>query len=280
MPDPQPLPEICPFLASINDPDSVYNYPSEENRCGKPGGQLPIASDYQLAYCLRTRHWFCPVFTGAVKKPPVPIRFEGSLGEIAKNNAPLTLPSVPRLDKLAPVVSNEGRPEPGRSTRGLMILFLLCLLGIGLGSVILLGGRLNEVVSSASPTIAMTTATDTATPSATDTLSPTASLTNTEIPSETATSLSSATSTLTVTVQASATSTLTSTVTAANLTLKACTPPANWQAYTVAVGETYYKIAVKFNTTVDALQRVNCLSNPGKLLAGQTIYVPPLTATP
>jgi len=51
--------------------------------------------------------------------------------------------------------------------------------------------------------------------------------------------------------------------------------PFGWQRYTVSAGETYFHIAVKFGTTVDALQRVNCLSAPERLLAGQVINVPP-----
>jgi LysM repeat protein len=60
-----------------------------------------------------------------------------------------------------------------------------------------------------------------------------------------------------------------------DVTPKACQVPADWQSYTVAPGETYFHIAVKFGTTVEILQRVNCLANPERLLAGQVISVPP-----
>ena len=70
------MPEICPFLAASHDPDSVLNYPSAANVCTKLGEPHPVANEHQAGYCLRARHWFCPVYTGAIKQPPIPIQIE------------------------------------------------------------------------------------------------------------------------------------------------------------------------------------------------------------
>lgn len=299
----QPQPEICPFLAAANDPDSVFNYPSADNRCSKLGGQLPISSNYQLGYCLRTRHWFCPVFTGEVKKPPVPIRFEGPLSDSAKNIVLSGTPSTPRLDRLTtarPTTSNLGKMR--LSYTGLLAMLLIVgLVGFGLGVGILRGGTGNTdqtplVGATITSTLVVTltspgTATSTATNTPTNTVAAIASLTSTASDTATTAFTTSPTETIVFSPTASLTEsssatpsqavTMTVTVqTSATGTLKPCTPPPNWQSYTVASGETYYKIAVKFNTTVEALQRINCLSDPGKLLAGQVIYVPPLPPTP
>ena len=52
-------------------------------------------------------------------------------------------------------------------------------------------------------------------------------------------------------------------------------PPASGQTYYVAPGDTLRKIAVKFNTTVDAILRVNPqISNPNVIYVGQAISIP------
>ncbi len=60
-----------------------------------------------------------------------------------------------------------------------------------------------------------------------------------------------------------------------------CIPPAGWKTYIVQPGDTLYHIASLYGLNYRYLQHANCLSNPNKLVAGQTIYVPNLpTITP
>ena len=57
-------------------------------------------------------------------------------------------------------------------------------------------------------------------------------------------------------------------------TRKRCTPPANWVLYRVQRGETLYQISWRFNTSITALQKGNCLGSTIKVKAGRKIYVP------
>ncbi len=47
------------------------------------------------------------------------------------------------------------------------------------------------------------------------------------------------------------------------------------QFYTVRYGDTLYRIAVRFGTTVSALMNLNGITNPNRIIAGQTICVKP-----
>jgi LysM repeat protein len=52
-------------------------------------------------------------------------------------------------------------------------------------------------------------------------------------------------------------------------------PPASGSAYTVQRGDTLRKIAARFNTTVDAILKVNPgIADPNRIYAGQVIYLP------
>jgi LysM repeat protein len=52
-------------------------------------------------------------------------------------------------------------------------------------------------------------------------------------------------------------------------------PPANGQTYYVVKGDTLRKIAAKFNTTVDAILKVNSqIANPNIIYVGQAISIP------
>ncbi|WP_353093656.1 LysM peptidoglycan-binding domain-containing protein [Tissierella praeacuta] len=57
-----------------------------------------------------------------------------------------------------------------------------------------------------------------------------------------------------------------------------CTPiatcPAGTFAYTVRAGDTFFILAQRFNTTVDAIQRANPTVNPNSLQIGQIICIP------
>jgi LysM repeat protein len=52
------------------------------------------------------------------------------------------------------------------------------------------------------------------------------------------------------------------------------------QFYTVRWGDTLWKIAVRFGTTVYKLAQLNGLSNPNRIIAGQTLCVKPGGGTP
>ncbi|MFW6034838.1 MAG: LysM peptidoglycan-binding domain-containing protein [Halothermotrichaceae bacterium] len=52
--------------------------------------------------------------------------------------------------------------------------------------------------------------------------------------------------------------------------------PANTQPYTIQQGDTYFKIARRYNTTVIALRRTNPDVDPRNLKVGQQICIPSL----
>ena len=61
-----------------------------------------------------------------------------------------------------------------------------------------------------------------------------------------------------------------------------CGRPYGWVTYIVRTGDTLYKIATAFGTSVSALQQANCLGNSTAIYVGQQLYVPPTypTSTP
>ena len=57
-------------------------------------------------------------------------------------------------------------------------------------------------------------------------------------------------------------------------TTGASTLPSGQRVYTVQSGDTLYRIAVRFGTTLDVLAALNGLSNPNMIQVGQVIYLP------
>ena len=57
-------------------------------------------------------------------------------------------------------------------------------------------------------------------------------------------------------------------------TVQATPAPAANATYTVQAGDTLYSIALKFNTTIQALQQANNITNPNALAVGQTLSIP------
>jgi len=53
-----------------------------------------------------------------------------------------------------------------------------------------------------------------------------------------------------------------------------CVIPNGWNSYTIQRGDTFFTIAQKLGTTVQALQAANCLANINNIFVGQVIYVP------
>ena len=281
------MPEICPFLAASHDPDSVLNYPSAANVCTKLGEPQPVANEHQAGYCLRARHWFCPVYTGAIKQPPIPIQIEAD-ADVTESRRPREPREVRQrqfrriqerrllmalliavlaggsIYGATQLLAGKGQQSPTESSVADPSPETMTQVGTAAATSAISGGQSAALTMTVSepvmPTPTLTTASgEILTPSVTMTISPTAS--------ETATITATATSSITSTATASATSTATP---------RACEVPFGWQRYTVSAGETYFRIAVKFGTTVDVLQRVNCLVAPERLLSGQVINVPPV----
>lgn len=50
--------------------------------------------------------------------------------------------------------------------------------------------------------------------------------------------------------------------------------PAGTTAYTIKAGDTFYNLAIRFNTTVEAIMRANPGVNPNALRIGQIICIP------
>ena len=62
-----------------------------------------------------------------------------------------------------------------------------------------------------------------------------------------------------------------------------CGPPFGWVRYAVQPGDTLYRIATMYGTTVSLLQQANCLGNSTAIRAGQLLWVPnvpPRTSIP
>src|SRR5581483_27256 len=51
-------------------------------------------------------------------------------------------------------------------------------------------------------------------------------------------------------------------------------------SYIVQAGDTLYSIALKFNTTIEAIQQANNLTNPNTLAVGQRLLIPSASAAP
>lgn len=59
----------------------------------------------------------------------------------------------------------------------------------------------------------------------------------------------------------------------------ACGPPSYWQSQLVYAGDTLYALAVRHGTTIYAIMQANCLSS-SYLMAGRTLYLPPVVVVP
>mgnify|MGYP001163346407 CR=1 FL=1 len=53
-----------------------------------------------------------------------------------------------------------------------------------------------------------------------------------------------------------------------------CIIPSDWYPYVIEQSDTLSLLAQQTASTQEELTRVNCLSNPNNLVAGETIYVP------
>jgi LysM repeat protein len=66
-----------------------------------------------------------------------------------------------------------------------------------------------------------------------------------------------------------------------NLTRAACTPPDGSVPYTVVLNDSIFQISLAFEVKVVDLLSANCMNEDSDILAGETLYIPPLrTSTP
>ncbi|MBZ0278071.1 MAG: LysM peptidoglycan-binding domain-containing protein [Anaerolineae bacterium] len=65
-----------------------------------------------------------------------------------------------------------------------------------------------------------------------------------------------------------------SSLTGAGVTQAQCSVRTDWGVYTVVRGDTLYRIALRFNTTVSTLVQGNCLANANRIYVGQQLRVP------
>lgn len=115
------------------------------------------------------------------------------------------------------------------------------------------------VIAVASPTSRAPTATPTPTPS--PSAMPGPSVTRTPGPTSSPTATASVTPTPTATPAR---------------TPRACGPPANWVQVRLLPGETLYRLAVRYGTTIARLQQANCMGSSTILLDYQLFWVPPV----
>lgn len=64
------------------------------------------------------------------------------------------------------------------------------------------------------------------------------------------------------------------TTTSSGSSQTSCTPRSDWQTYQVAAGDTISSLALRTDTTIEALVVGNCLSNANQISVGQTLRVP------
>ncbi len=131
------------------------------------------------------------------------------------------------------------------------------------------------------------------TPTPTLTAPPTATptMTVTIAPTVTPTAAATATLTLTSTPTATPTTAPTSTGTASPTSLPQLTQtptsgvcqrfqPPGWVEYAIQPGDTLSRLAAATGTTVQEIMRINCLTNPRLVVAGQRVYLPSLPPPP
>ena len=129
------------------------------------------------------------------------------------------------------------------------------------------------LTATSTPVMPTATPTPTSSPSPTTTPTPQPTATPTRTPTATATALPP--SPTLPRMGGEGTTTATPTRLAATLT-PACGPPPNWVRVQVLSGETLFRLAVRYGTTVAQLQWANCLGSSTVVRAGQWLGVPPV----
>lgn len=63
------LEQGCPFLGTVDDPDTRYLFATPIGSCYRAKPAEPISIEHQQAYCLNAQHANCPVFKRATAGP-------------------------------------------------------------------------------------------------------------------------------------------------------------------------------------------------------------------
>jgi LysM repeat protein len=238
---------LCPFL--LADGGWRAATPAREHRCTALRPPTRLATEKQRRLCLTAEHTACPTFLAA---------HEERAGRAAPGAAPLgrpiamTAPVV--IERSKPLLSFDSPPDRHRwGQLGIVLLMLVALVAVvvarsgGVGTPAAGGLESPGPASSATP-VARATATTGPTPGPTDASSggsgaPSASSDATPRPA---------------------------------LTPPPATPPtANpGTTYTVKRGDTLSSIAVRFGTTVAAIQELNGIADPSLIRVGEVLEIP------
>src|SRR5207253_2016314 len=74
----------CPQLGLINDRDTRHGFASVKNRCYALMTPLEVTFSQQDTFCLYNAHTRCPILTGEIRSPHVPIDTEAEAAQRAK----------------------------------------------------------------------------------------------------------------------------------------------------------------------------------------------------
>lgn len=238
---------ICPFLALEDDRRTVIGVFDVEHRCGAVQPAPTLTREEQLSTCLVIEHRSCPRFLEAEQAR-------------ANRTAGLPLPAIDaRLLSTRLVLGPDaGRSRPGRgrpaATRW------------GLGAAAAVVGAAAVTASATGALEALPfggTPSDTAAPSATP--QPTAQ------PAVGGPSPRPPLATATPTPTQAPTATPPASRAPAQRTP---TPAPEPRTYTVQEGDTLAAIAVRFGTSVEALQAANGIDDTDVILVGQVLVIP------
>lgn len=237
---------ICPFLATSDDGRAVVDGYDRAHVCRADGGRQPVDRSRQVGYCLSDSHRGCERYVEALARRG-PVSWPDPSPDAAIRQTRLVL---------QPAAARRTLPVAGLSPRSRRWLVGGAVATIGVAAVASgVVGSLGAVVGSGSPA-----ATATPSPSTGSSSAPVAAASATPTP----TALPTPTPTPAPT--ASAVDTPTPEPTA--------TPAPQPQTYIVQPGDTLNGIAIRFGTTVEAIQEANGLGASDVILVGQVLIIP------
>lgn len=234
---------ICPYLVRSDDPRTVVDGYDESHACRAEAGRPePVTRDRQLEFCLVAEHETCDRYLAAMDVRGAEGTQETAPDAAIVGTRLVVMPDPPRSVIAAGFVTP--RRRWGLVAGGLAVVGVAAVTAGVAGG---LRGMADE--SSASPT-------------------PTQSV----VPSSTATT--SATSSPTATADATPVTTAAPSVAATAVPTSATSSSAPQQTYVVQPGDTLNSIALRFGTTVLALQQANGLGSSDVILVGQVLIIP------
>jgi LysM domain len=285
----------CPLLGLPDDPSTRFSYPSVAHRCRATDRPRPIDLGHQAAFCLAATYPDCPRYlaaaaprrSGGDRAKPRPIATtDGDSAGVERATVEIGAlgPSVPPSDVDAqPAPSGAGRmpwsldrpgeagatvlvqpsapphrpdrtdpPQAIRARRAVVVVIAIVVLTMLAGAAYLatpaIGDWMRQVGAGASAPSPSPTPSSAATPAATPTPMPAPP---TPSPNPTPTPGPSA------------------------MTTAAPTPARTSFVHDVAKGETLIGIAARYGVTVVAIRDANGLKDPGLIIVGQQLVIPP-----